>query len=161
MALVSKDLTNMAKLEFVQRKVEFVQEFGDVGRYRDAWDQLKKFRHLCSADLKVEAKRKAELEEEEKRLQDLEEMRAQGKAEANMKAKIAESEGRLMCSKCQTEMLPNSDGVYEFENWKGSVGGSMGVVQSNVDTIEQPVQMAEDTVIGLMDFDMDPEGGEN
>merc|ERR1719447_2581172 len=41
LALVSKDLTNMAKLEFVQRKVEFMQEFGDVGRYRDAWDQLK------------------------------------------------------------------------------------------------------------------------
>merc|ERR1719206_1082284 len=66
LALVSKDLSNMAKLEFVQRKVEFMQEFGDVGRYRDAWDQLKKFRHLCSADLKVEAKRKAELEEEKR-----------------------------------------------------------------------------------------------
>ena len=96
LALVSKDLSNMSKLEFVQRKVEFMQEFGDVGRYRDAWDQLKKFRHLCSADLKVEAKRKAELEEEGKKLQSLEEMRAQAKAEANMKDKIAESEGRLM-----------------------------------------------------------------
>ena len=53
LALVSKDLTNMAKLEFVQRKVEFMQEFGDVGRYRDAWDQLKAFRHLCSSDLKI------------------------------------------------------------------------------------------------------------
>ena len=102
--MVSKDLTNMAKMEFVQRKVEFMQEFGDVGRYRDAWDQLKKFRHLCSADLKLEARRRAELEEEEKRLQGLEEMRAQAKAEANMKAKIAESEGRLMCSKCQSEI---------------------------------------------------------
>ena len=35
LALVNKDLSNMAKLEFVQRKVEFMQEFGDVGRYRD------------------------------------------------------------------------------------------------------------------------------
>ena len=74
--MVNKDLSNMAKLEF-------------VGRYRDVWDHLKKFRHLCSADLKVEARRKAELEEEEKRLKGLEEMRAQAKAEANMKAKIA------------------------------------------------------------------------
>jgi len=154
LALVSKDLSNMAKLEFVQRKVEFMQEFGDVGRYRDAWDQLKKFRHLCSADLKVEAKRKAELEEEEKRLQNLEEMRAQAKAEANMKAKIAESEGRLMCSRCQSEMLPNSDGVYEFENWKG---GGQGGSQAFTDMTEPPVQLAEDTVIDLMNFDMDPE----
>ena len=50
---MSKDLTNMEKLDFVRRKVEFMQEFGDVGRYRDAWDQLKAYRHLCSADLKV------------------------------------------------------------------------------------------------------------
>ena len=102
--MVSKDLTNMVKMEFVQRKVEFMQEFGDVGRYRDDWDQLKKLRHLCSADFKVEARRRAELEEEEMRLQGLEKMRAQAKAEANMKAKIAESEGRLMCSKCQSEI---------------------------------------------------------
>ena len=33
LALVSKDLTNMEKLDFVRRKVEFMQEFGDVGRY--------------------------------------------------------------------------------------------------------------------------------
>jgi hypothetical protein len=32
LALVSKDLTNMEKLDFVRRKVEFMQEFGDVGR---------------------------------------------------------------------------------------------------------------------------------
>ena len=50
---MSKDLSNMEKLDFVRRKVEFMQEFGDVGRYRDAWDQLKTYRHLCSADLKV------------------------------------------------------------------------------------------------------------
>ena len=131
-----------------------MQEFGDDGRYRDAWDQLKKFRHLCSADLKVEAKRKAELEEEKKRLQNLEEKRAQAKAEANIKAKIAESEGRLMCSRCQGEMLPNCDGVYEFENWRG---GGQRESQSFADMTEPPVQLAEDTVIDLMNFDMDPE----
>ena len=32
LSLVSKDLSNMEKLEFVKRKVEFMQEFGDVGR---------------------------------------------------------------------------------------------------------------------------------
>ena len=53
LALVSNGLSNMSKLEFVQRKVKFMQrkvefmhEFGDVGRYRDAWDQLKKFKNL-------------------------------------------------------------------------------------------------------------------
>ena len=53
-----------------------------MGRYRDAWDQLKKFRHICSADLKKEAKRKADLEVEEKRLVELEEFRSKAKAEA-------------------------------------------------------------------------------
>jgi tetratricopeptide (TPR) repeat protein len=79
LALVSKELSRMAKFELVQRKVEFMQEFGDVGHYRDVWDQLKKLRHLCNADLTVEARRKAELEEEEKRLQSVEEMQAQSK----------------------------------------------------------------------------------
>merc|ERR1719495_1433867 len=153
LALVSKDLTNMSKLEFVQRKVELMQEFGDVGRYRDAWDQLKKFRHLCSADLKIEAKRKAELEEEEKRMLKLEEQRAQAKAEANMKAKIAESEGRLLCSSCQAEMLPNEHGVYDFERWQGGTG----VVASGSQNVAPAQQMDEDAVIDLMDFDMDPE----
>ena len=39
-----------------------------------------------------------------------------------MKAKIAESEGRLLCSKCQADMLPNKDGVYEFENFRPGYG---------------------------------------
>ena len=153
LALVSKDLTNMAKLEFVQRKVEFMQEFGDVGRYRDAWDQLKAFRHLCSSDLKIEARRKKELDEEEERMQKLEEQRAQATAEANMKAKIAESEGRLLCSSCQAEMLPNEHGVYDFERWQGGTG----VVASGSQNVAPAQQMDEDAVIDLMDFDMDPE----
>ena len=89
-----------------------------VGRYRDAWDQLKAFRHLCSADLKVEAKRRKELEAEEVRMKELEEMKSVAKAEANMKAKLAEAEGRLLCSACQSDMLPNAEGVYEFENFR-------------------------------------------
>merc|ERR1740128_1040962 len=155
LALVSKDLTNMEKLDFVRRKVEFMQEFGDVARYRDAWDQLKAFRSLCSADLKVEAKRKKELEAEEARLKELEEMRSQAKAEANMKAKIAESEGRLLCSKCQADMLPNKDGVYEFENFRPGYGPG-----PNAQFAENPaeaVKIADDGVIDLMDFNMDPE----
>ena len=158
LALVSKDLSNMAKLEFVQRKVEFMQEFGDVGRYRDAWDQLKKFRYICSSDLKQEAKRKAELEEEDKRLVELEELRAKAKAEANLKAKIAEAEGKLMCTKCQSEMMPNEEGVYEFENWQGGVPRpSQPKVGEFTSAIESAAIMEEDQVIDLMSFDMDPD----
>ena len=161
LALVSKDLSNMAKLEFVQRKVEFMQEFGDVGRYRDAWDQLKKFRHICSSDLKLEAKRKTDLEEEEKRMVELEELKAQAKAEVNLKAKIAEAEGRLMCSSCQAEMLPNSNGVYEFENFKGGARAKQPPAQAQVGEFTTAVEsasiMEEDQVVDLMSFDMDPE----
>ena len=32
LALVSKNLINMEKLNFVRRKVEFMQEFGSVSR---------------------------------------------------------------------------------------------------------------------------------
>jgi len=161
LALVSKELTNMQKLEFVRRKVEFMQEFGDVGRYRDAWDQLKMFRQLCSSDLKVEAKRKKELEEEEKKLAQLEEMRAQANAEANMKAKIAEAEGRLLCSKCQGGMLPNAQGIYEFENFRLPVGGVAAPMSVHSGGGEEPAAelggLADDTVIDLMDFSMDPD----
>jgi len=153
LALMSKDLTNMEKLDFVRRKVEFMQEFGEVGRYRDAWDQLKAFRHLCSADLKVEAKRRKELEAEEVRMKELEEMKSVAKAEANMKAKLAEAEGRLLCSACQSDMLPNAEGVYEFENFRPGQK-SQGTYQAN--PAEQEVNMAEDGVIDLMDFNMDP-----
>ena len=161
LALVSKDLSNMAKLEFVQRKVEFMQEFGDVGRYRDAWDQLKKFRHICSSDLKTEAKRKTDLEAEEKRLEELEELRAQAKAEVNLKAKMAEAEGRLMCGRCQAEMVPNSNGVYEFENFQGGVRKSQPPAQAQggefTTAVESASIMEEDQVVDLMSFDMDPE----
>ena len=154
LALVSKDLTNMAKMEFVQRKVEFMQEFGDVGRYRDAWDQLKMFRHLCSADLKVDARRKKELEEQEEKLARLDELRAHATAEANLKAKVAESEGRLLCSGCQGELRPGEDGVYDFERWRG---GGQVAAQGQQQVVGPQGQTAdEDTVIDLMDFDMDP-----
>ncbi len=74
-----------------------------------------------------------------------------------MKAKIAESEGRLMCSKCQSEMLPNRDGVYEFENFRpGMAATSMPSTYAD-NPVEQPVKMAEEGVIDLMDFDMDPD----
>lgn len=43
----------------------------------------------------MEARRKAELEEEEKRLQGLEELRAQAKAEANMKVKDSQVRGKV------------------------------------------------------------------
>jgi hypothetical protein len=37
------------------------------------------------------------------------------RANANLKAKIAETEGRLLCTQCQTSMLPDDYGEYEFE----------------------------------------------
>ena len=117
LALVAEKLTNMQKLEFVKRKVEFMQEFGDIRRYRDACEQLKKYRRLCAVELKVESKKKKELEVEEKKLKELEELKAQTRAQANMKAKIAESEGRLLCGNCQASMYPNAQGVYEFEGF--------------------------------------------
>jgi len=133
-----------------------MQEFGEVGRYRDAWDQLKMFRHLCSADLKVEARRRKELEQDEIRMKELEEMKSVAKAEANMKAKIAESEGRLMCSKCQGDMVPNKDGVYEFENFRPGYQGAVVPFGENP-ADRTRVQVADDGVIDLMDFSMDPD----
>ncbi len=115
LALKSPTLTNMQKLEFVKRKVEFMQEFGGVARYRDAVEQIKSFRLLCAADLKVQAKKKRELEREEQKMKDLEALKARVRAEANMKAKLAEQEGRLMCTSCQGVMYPDAQGVYEFE----------------------------------------------
>ena len=53
-------------------------------------------------------------------------MKSQARAEANLKAKIAEAEGRLLCSKCQGDMLPNQEGVYEFENFRPGQGRAPG-----------------------------------
>ena len=92
-----------------------MQEFGDIRRYRDACEQLKTFRKLCSADLRDEAKKKKEFEKEEQKMKELEEFKLQMKANANMKAKIAETEGRLLCTQCQASMLPDAYGEYEFE----------------------------------------------
>ena len=157
LALVSKDLSNMAKLEFIQRKEEFMQEFGDVNRYRDAWDQQKLHRHICNDDLKAEAKRKLEYEEEEKKHQQLEELRAQNAAALEAKAKLAEAEGRLMCMGCQKEMEPDKDGNYEFDNW-----GGQGA-EDNWKAAKQAMEggdgegktmFVDDEVVDLMDYDL-------
>ncbi len=92
-----------------------LQEFGDIRRYRDACEQLKTYRKLCAADLRAEAKHRKELEKEEQKMKELEEFKAQTRANANLKAKIAETEGRLMCTQCQTSMFPDAYGDYEFE----------------------------------------------
>ena len=55
------------------------------------------------------------MEKEAAELRELEALRAQVRADANMKAKLAESEGRLLCTSCQSEMLPDEQGNYEFE----------------------------------------------
>jgi hypothetical protein len=65
--------------------------------------------------LRAEAKHRKELEKEEQKMKELEEFKAQTRANANLKAKIAETEGRLMCTQCQTSMFPDAYGDYEFE----------------------------------------------
>ena len=115
LAITQSPLTNMQKLTFVKRKLELMQEFGNIRQYRIVSAQLKKFKTLCTADLKEEAKKRKELEREELRLKEIEELRAQTKANANLKAKLAESEGKLLCNQCQTAMYPNAEGFYEFE----------------------------------------------
>ncbi len=117
LALKSSDLNNMQKLTFVKRKLEMMQEFGDINRYREACEQLKTYKKLCASDLKVEAKKRKELEREEMRLKELEELRAQTRANANLKAKMAEAEGKLLCTQCQAAMYPNAEGFYEFEGF--------------------------------------------
>ena len=108
LAIKSQDLTNMKKLSFVKRKLELMQEFGDISQYREATEQIKIYKELCSTDLKAEAKKKKELEKEELRLKEIEELRAQTRANANLKAKLAESEGKLLCTQCQASMFPKA-----------------------------------------------------
>ena len=77
----------MEKLSFVKKKLELMQEFGDVAKYREATEQLKKYKSLNAAQIKLEAKKRKELAKEELRLKEIEELRAQTRAQANLKAK--------------------------------------------------------------------------
>ena len=87
MAIISPNLTSMEKLSFVKKKLELMQEFGDVAKYREATEQLKKYKSLNAAQIKLEAKKRKELAKEELRLKEIEELRAQTRAQANLKAK--------------------------------------------------------------------------
>ncbi len=58
------------------------------------------------------------MEREELKLKDLEELIAQTRATTNLKAKVAESEGKMLCSQCQASMFPNAEGFYEFEGFQ-------------------------------------------
>ena len=51
------------------------------------------------------------------KLKELEEIKAHTRAQASLKARIAEQEGRLLCTSCQATMVPNAQGVYEFEGF--------------------------------------------
>ena len=93
-----------------------MQEFGTVQEYRQAWDQLKHYKSVNAKELKAEAKKRQELEREELKLKDLEELIAQTRAKSNLKAKTAESEGKLLCNQCQASMFPDAEGFYEFES---------------------------------------------
>ena len=93
-----------------------MQEFGTVQEYRQAWDQLKHYKSVNAKELKAEAKKRQELEREELKLKDLEELIAKTRAKSNLKAKTAESEGKLLCNQCQASMFPDAEGFYEFES---------------------------------------------
>jgi len=152
LAITQSPLTNMQKLTFVKRKLELMQEFGNIRQYRIVSAQLKKFKTLCTADLKEEAKKRKELEREELRLKEIEELRAQTKANANLKAKLAESEGKLLCNQCQTAMYPNAEGFYEFE------GFSVKQRPVDVSKPEKPKKKVDDEdddgIIDLMDMEI-------
>ena len=54
-------MTQRQRLNFVKRKLEILQEFGNVEQYREAWEELKKYKVLCASELKAEAKKRQEL----------------------------------------------------------------------------------------------------
>jgi tetratricopeptide (TPR) repeat protein len=158
-ALKSPHLKNIHKLDFVKRKVEFLQEYGTVAKYRDACDEIQVFRGLCAADLKAEAKRKKELEREEQKLRELEALKARVRADANMKAKIAQEEGRLMCTSCHTAMYPDESGAYEFERgYSGSTrarAGQEGLVAASTSGAEAAaMEVDENGIVDLMDWNI-------
>ena len=154
LAIKSPSLKNMQKLEFVKRKVEFMQEFGDVRRYRDALDQIKSFKLLCATDLKAEAKKKKELEREEQKLKELETMKAQIRADANIKGKLAEQEGRLMCTNCQVQQCFRTlrvctslkRGYTGARTGGAAAGGVKGATAAGSGEVD------EDGVVDLMDW---------
>ena len=135
-----------------------MQEFGDISQYREATEQIKIYKDLCSSDLKAEARKKKELEKEELRLKEIEELRAQTRANANLKAKLAESEGKLLCTQCQASMFPNAEGQYEFE---GFHPGSCVPIESRSDKPEKSKKKKKDDdeedddgVVDLMDMEI-------
>jgi hypothetical protein len=154
LAIKSPELTSLKKLDFVKRKVEFMQEFGNAAKYRDACEQLREFKRICSADLKVEARRKKELEAEEGHLKELETLKAQSRADASMKAELAAEEGRLLCTQCQVEMYPDEEGFYEFERSRRGKATKRGRDEEFLDMGEQGEQYA-----GAGADDDDPDAG--
>ena len=44
----------MEKLSFVEKKLELMQEFGDVGKYREATEQLKKYKSLNGTPIMIQ-----------------------------------------------------------------------------------------------------------
>ena len=148
LALKSPSLAN--KFEFVKRKLEFMQDFGDEACWRNAEEQMKSFRHLCTADLRAEARQKKELEREEQKLKELESLKARVRAEANMKAKLAEQEGRLMCTNCQMAMFPDAESVYEFERSYSS--RATAEVRLGAATATSVPEIDEDGVVDLMEW---------
>ena len=103
--------------------------------------------------MKIEAKKRKELEKEEAKLKELESIKAQARAEANIKAKVAEMEGRLLCTGCQSEMFPNAQGVYEFEGFRpGQAPPQSAKKPGPAAPEEAPEDDPDDGVLDLMDM---------
>ena len=149
LAVISPDLTSMEKLGFIKKKLELMQEFGDVSKYREATEQLKKYKSLNAAQIKLEAKKRKELAKEELRLKEIEELRAQTRAQANLKAKMAESEGRLLCTQCQVAMYPNAEGMYEFEGFRPNVEAQ----DASKEKEDKPAE-DDDGIVDLLDMEI-------
>lgn len=88
-------------------------------------------------------------------MKELESIKAQARADANMKAKVAEIEGRLLCTGCQSEMYPNAQGVYEFEGFRP--GQAVSSRQNGAKKADQSPEGGveddpDDGVLDLMDL---------
>jgi hypothetical protein len=76
-----------------------------------------------------------------------------------MKAKIAESEGRLLCGNCQNAMYPNAQGVYEFEGFRPGVATSVRAAPAaaGAEKVKNINATADDGIVDLLDMEIPEE----
>ena len=84
--------------------------------------------------------------------------KAQTRAQANIKAKIAESEGRLLCGNCQTSMFPNAQGVYEFEGFfPGTRNSNQNLPTAAAKKDKNVIAADDDGIVDLLDMEIPEE----